>query len=54
MRAFSFIAALAVLVVGPSIAGPADLPGDGTFAYSGPSVSSSASPAIPGTGRGRS
>jgi hypothetical protein len=56
MRAFSFVLALAFVVVGPSIAGSADtgLPGVGTFAYSGPSVATSASPAIPGTGGGRS
>jgi hypothetical protein len=56
MRAFSFILAVALVVSAPSIAGSADtgLPGVGTFAYSGPSVAASASPAIPSADRTRS
>jgi hypothetical protein len=55
MRAFSFILAVALVVAAPSIAGSADsgLPGVGTFAYSGPSVATSAFPA-PATDRSRS
>jgi len=53
MRVFSFILALGFLVVGPSIAGSVDsgLPGVGTFAYSGASVATSASPVILAPGR---
>jgi hypothetical protein len=56
MRAFSFILAVTFVVAAPSIAGSVDtgVPGVGTFAYSGPSVATSASPAILATGCGRS
>jgi hypothetical protein len=44
MRTFSFILAFAAVLGGPSLAGSIDnsLPGIGTFAYTGPAISSSA------------
>jgi len=44
MRTLSFILAFAFVCAGPSIAGSVDssLPGVGTFAYSGPSLVTSA------------
>jgi hypothetical protein len=44
MRTFSFILAFAVVLVGPSLAGSTEsnLPGIGTFAYSGAPISTSA------------
>jgi hypothetical protein len=44
MRTFSFILAFAVVLVGPSLAGSTDnnLPGIGTFAYSGSAIPASA------------
>jgi len=37
MRAFSYVIAVVLVLTGPSLAGPAapDLPGVGTFSYSG-------------------
>jgi hypothetical protein len=44
MRTFSFLLAFAVVLVGPSLAGSTDnnLPGIGTFAYSGAPMVASA------------
>ena len=48
MQTLSFILALALVVVAPSLAGSAEssLPGVGTFAYSGSSVASPAPQAM--------
>jgi hypothetical protein len=48
MRSLSFILALAFLLTGATLAGPADssLPGIGTFAYGGPHSIADASSVI--------
>ena len=48
MRTLSFLLAFAFVLAVPSIAGSSDsnLPGIGTFAYSGPPVTASVPPAI--------
>jgi hypothetical protein len=48
MQTLSFVLGLALVLVGPSIAGSSDgsLPGIGTFAYTGSSVAVSPVPAI--------
>lgn len=48
MRTLSFLLALAFVLAGPSMAGSSDskLPGIGTFAYSGPPVTTSMPSAI--------
>jgi hypothetical protein len=48
MKTLSFVLALALLVLGPSMAGSSDtaLPGIGTFAYNGSPIVTSAPQAI--------
>jgi hypothetical protein len=49
MQSLSFVLALAFILAGPTLAGPSDgnLPGVGTFGYSGsPIVTSAAEPIV--------
>lgn len=48
MRTISFILAFAFIMAGPSMAGSTDgnLPGIGTFAYNGSSVTSAEAPIV--------